>query len=119
MRMGLALGAAVLAAAVSAAPAQAQGGEFMWCMAWTDSETGADKSYYYYSAFFAAGAWEADRKAFAFKNFAAKSAVGDTEISPPTLKATCMAPASYDTAVATRNAAMKAGPGKVLSWEGK
>ena len=29
-----------------------------------------------------------------------------------------MAPAEYDMAVATRNAAMKGAPGKVLSWAG-
>jgi hypothetical protein len=117
MRFVLSAGVAALAAAVTAAPAQAQGGEFMWCVAWTDTETVADKSYY--SAFFAAGAWEADRKAFAFKNFAAKSAVGDTQASPLALKASCMAPAGLDAATASRNVAMKAAPGTVLSWEGK
>ncbi len=60
--MGLFLSAAILAA--TALAAQAQGGEFMWCTATGDK--GTEKTYYY-SAFFPAGAWEADRKAFAFK----------------------------------------------------
>ena len=82
----------------------------MWCVAWSDN--GAEKTYYY-SAFFSAGAWEAERKALAFK-----SEVADEEISASTVTATCMAPAEYDKAVATRNAAMKAAPGTVLSWAG-
>jgi hypothetical protein len=107
------LSIAALALALSpfaAAPSQAQGGEFMWCVAWSDN--GAEKTYYY-SAFFSAGAWEAERKALAFK-----SEVADEEISASTVTATCMAPAEYDKAVATRNAAMKAAPGTVLSWAG-
>ena len=102
--------AALIALAFAAAPAQAQSGEFMWCVATADN--GVEKSYYY-SAFFAAGAWEAERKAFAFK-----SEAEDQEISAATVTATCMPPADYDAAVATRNAAMKAAPGTVLSWEG-
>ena len=102
--------AALIASAFAAAPAQAQSGEFMWCVATADN--GAEKSYYY-SAFFPAGAWEAERKAFAFK-----SEVEDQGISAATVTATCMPPADYDAAVATRNAAMKAAPGTVLSWEG-
>ena len=112
MRFVLSAGVAMIAASVFiAAPGQAQqGGEYMWCAAWADN--GAEKTYFY-SGFFAAGAWEADRKALAFK-----SEVEDEEISAGTLKATCMAPAAYDTAVASRNAAMKGAPGKILSWAG-
>lgn len=112
MRIVLSAGAAMIAASMlAAAPTQAQqGGEYMWCAAWADN--GAEKTYYY-SGFFAAGAWEADRKALAFK-----SEVEDAEISAASVKATCMAPAAYDKAVATRNAAMKSAPGTVLSWEG-
>ena len=102
--------AAFLASTLAAAPAQAQGGEFMWCQATADN--GAEQTHYY-SAFFAAGAWEADRKAFAFK-----SEVEDQEINAASVTAQCMAPADYDTVVAARNAAMKAAPGQVLSWEG-
>jgi hypothetical protein len=109
--MHLFLSAAILAAAALAAPAaQAQGGEFMWCTATADN--GTEKTYYF-SAFFPAGAWEADRKAFAFKR-----EVEEREISAATVTAACMPPADYDTAIATRNAAMKAAPGTVLSWEG-
>jgi hypothetical protein len=67
----------------------------------------------FYSAFFPAGAWEAERKALAFK-----SEVEDQEISAAAVTATCLRPADYDAAVATRNAAMKAAPGTVVSWEG-
>lgn len=109
MRLSLAALALALSS-LAAAPSQAQGGEFMWCVAWSDN--GAEKEYYY-SAFFAAGAWEAERKALAFK-----SVVADEEISASTVSATCMAPAEYDKAVATRNAAMKAAPGTMLSWAG-
>jgi hypothetical protein len=110
MRVMLSAGLAMIAAAVSVAPAQAQGGTFMWCAAWSDN--GVEKSYYY-SGFFAAGAWEADRKAAAFK-----AEVADEEISAATVTATCMAPVAYDQAVAARNAAMKGAPGEILSWEG-
>jgi hypothetical protein len=109
MRLSLAALALALCS-FAAAPSQAQSGEFMWCMAWTDN--GADKAYYY-SAFFPAGAWETERKALAFK-----SEVADEEISASTVSATCMAPAEYDKAVAMRNAAMKAAPGTVTSWAG-
>jgi hypothetical protein len=108
--MRMLLTAAAFAAALGAPTAQTQGGEFMWCLATADN--GAEKTYYY-SAFFPAGAWEKDRKAFAFKR-----EVEEQEISATTVTATCMAPADYDTVVATRNAAMKAAPGTVLSWEG-
>lgn len=92
-----------------AMPAQAQqGGTYMWCAAWTEAP--ADKAYFY-SAFFPAAAWESDRKAFAFK-------VEVEKVSPVNVKATCMPPAEYDAAVATRNAAMKGAPGTVLSWAG-
>lgn len=107
------LAAAAMAIAISSfgsAPAAAQGGEFMWCTAWTDN--GSEKAYFY-SGFFAAGAWEAERKAVAFK-----SKVAGEGVSVAALKATCMPPSDYTTAVATRNAAMKGAPGKVLSWEG-
>ena len=109
--MRLITAAAVLFATstFAAAPAQAQqGGTYMWCTAWTEGE--AEKAYFY-SAFFAAGAWEADRKAFAFKVEIEKTSVSK-------VKSTCMPPAEYDLAVATRNAAMKGAPGKVLSWAG-
>lgn len=109
MRAIILAGVTMIAGAFAAAPAQAQqGGTYMWCTAWTEGE--ADKAYYY-SAFFAAGAWEADRKAFAFK-------VEIEKTSPSKVKATCVPPADYDMAVATRNAAMKGAPGKVLSWAG-
>lgn len=112
MRVAIFTGAIALATVMSAiAPSQAQqGGTFMWCAAWSDN--GVEKAYYY-SGFFAAGAWEADRKALEFK-----SEVADEEISASTVKATCMAPAAYDVAVAARNAAMKSAPGTILSWEG-
>lgn len=110
MRVIIAAGTILLATSTfSAVPAQAQqGGTYMWCTAWTEGD--AEKAYYY-SAFFAAGAWEADRKAFAFK-------VEVEKASASKVKATCMPPAEYDMAVATRNAAMKGAPGKVLSWAG-
>jgi hypothetical protein len=101
---------AALVAALSAPSAEAQGGEFMWCAATADN--GTEKTYYY-SAFFPAGAWEAERKAFAFKR-----EVEEQEISAAEVTATCMPPAEYDAAVATRNAAMQGAPGTVLSWEG-
>ena len=110
MRFLLSAGFAAIVAATVTTPAQAQGGTFMWCVAWTD--TGTEKAYYY-SGFFAAGAWEAERKAIAFKSKAAGEGV-----SVSTLKATCMPPAEYETAVATRIAAMKSAPGKILGWEG-
>jgi hypothetical protein len=108
MRVLLTIAAA--ATALGAPAAQAQGGEFMWCTATADN--GVEKTHYY-SAFFAAGAWEADRKAFAFKG-----EVEEQEISAATVTATCMPPADLDQATASRNAAMKAAPGSVLSWEG-
>lgn len=102
--------AAVFTAALAAPSAHAQGGEFMWCGATADN--GAVKAYYY-SAFFPAGAWEADRKAFAFKR-----EVEEQEISAAEVTAFCMPPADLDMATATRNAAMKSAPGTVLNWEG-
>lgn len=110
MRLFLAASAILLATSTfAAAPARAQqGGTYMWCTAWTEAP--AEKAYYY-SAFFAAGAWEAERKAFAFK-------VEIEKTSASKVKATCMAPAEYDMAVATRNATMKGAPGTVLSWAG-
>lgn len=113
MRVAISTGAMAFAISLSTvAPVQAQqGGEYMWCAAWADN--GAEKEYFY-SGFFAAGAWEAERKALAFK-----SEVEEAEISAATVKVTCMAPAAYDQAVATRNAAMKGAPGTILAWEGK
>ena len=110
MRLIISAAAVMLATSTLAAvPAQAQqGGTYMWCTAWTE---GAAEKAYYYSAFFAAGAWEAERKAFAFKVEIEKTSVSK-------VKATCMPPAEYDMAVATRNAAMKGAPGTVLSWAG-
>lgn len=110
MRLTIAAATMLIAtSAMIAAPAQArQGGTFMWCTAWTEGETGKA---YFYSAFFPAGAWEADRKALAFKNHVEKA-------NAIKVKATCMPPADYDAAVASRNAAMKGAPGKVLTWEG-
>jgi hypothetical protein len=110
MRLALAATIALAVSSLSATPGHAQGGAFMWCQATADN--GADKTVYY-SAFFSAGAWEAERKALAFK-----SEVEDEEISAATVTAKCMAPADYDTVVAARNAAMKAAPGTVLNWEG-
>ncbi len=110
--MRLIVAAAAILAATStfaAVPAQAQqGGTYMWCTAWTEAP--AEKAYFY-SAFFAAEAWQADRKAFAFK-------VEIEKTNPVKVKTTCMPPAAYDAAVAARNAAMKSAPGKVLAWEG-
>ena len=109
--MRLLLSAAAIFAAVFTAPsAEAQGGEFMWCGAQADN--GTEKTYYY-SAFFPAGAWEADRKAFAFKR-----EVEEQEVSAVEVTAYCMPPADPDSATATRNAAMKSAPGTVLNWEG-
>jgi hypothetical protein len=110
MRMTIAAGAILVATSTFATvPAHAQqGGTYMWCTAWT--EGGAEKAFYY-SAFFAGGAWEAERKAFSFK-------VEVEKVSASKVKATCMPPAEYDMAVATRNAAMKSAPGKVLNWAG-
>lgn len=110
MRMALVAGFAALFVSFGATPVAAQGGEFMWCQATADN---GSESTTYYSAFFAAGAWQAEAKAKAFKSF-----VEDEEISASTVTATCMAPADYDKAVATRNAAMKAAPGEVTSWAG-
>lgn len=110
MRLILSAGVAAIAAMFAIAPSEAQSGQFMWCAAWADN--GAEKTYYY-SGFFPAGAWEADRKAAAFK-----SEVEGAEISASNVTATCMAPAPYDTAIAARNAAMKGAPGTVLGWEG-
>ena len=66
MRMIIAAGAILVAlSSFAAVPAQAQqGSTYMWCTAWTE---GAAAKAFYYSAFFAAGAWEAERKALAFK----------------------------------------------------
>ena len=84
--------AAILLAtfAFAAAPAQArQGGTFMWCTAWTEAP--AEKAYFY-SAFFVAEAWQAERKAFAFK-------VDVEKIHAVKVKSACMPPADYNAAV--------------------
>ncbi len=106
----LILTALAAVAVVAAPPGQAQGGEFMWCqaMAVNGGETTT-----YYSAFFAAPAWQADTKAKAFK-----AKVADEAGATAAITATCKTPAGHDAAVAARNAAMKAAPGKVLNWEG-
>jgi hypothetical protein len=110
MRTVLIAGLLAATTALAATPSQAQGGAFMWCQARADN--GAQTSVYY-SAFFSAGAHQAEVKARAFK-----SEVQDEEVSASTVTAKCMTPGSYDEVVAARNAAMKAEPGKVLSWEG-
>lgn len=110
MRVVLSVGMPMLAAAFFAAPVRAQDGAFMWCQATADN--GAETTTYY-SAFFPAGAHQAEAKARAFK-----SEVEDEEISAASVVAKCMTPADYESSVAARNAAMKAVPGKVLSWEG-
>jgi len=97
-------------AAALIAPAQAQGGAFMWCQATADD--GAESTTYY-SSFFSAGAHEAEVKARKFK-----SEVEDADVSAAKVTAKCMKPADYDTVVAARNSAMKAAPGKILGWEG-
>lgn len=109
--MRIVMTAALVAAVLGSGAASAQGGgNYMWCAAWADN--GTEKTYFY-SGFFAAEAWQAERKALAFK-----SEVEDEEISAAKVTATCMPPAEYNGAVATRNAAMKGAPGKVLNWEG-
>jgi hypothetical protein len=111
MRINLSAAMAALAASVFAvAPSFAQDGPTMWCQATADN--GADASVYY-SAFFSAGAHEAEVKARRFKVAAA-----DEEISASAVTAKCTSAPNYEQAVATRNAAMKTAPGKVLSWEG-
>ncbi|OYW42203.1 MAG: hypothetical protein B7Z38_05815 [Rhodobacterales bacterium 12-64-8] len=103
--------AATLAASIfAAAPVQAQGGSFMWCQAMASNGSDSDA---YYSAFFAAGAWQAEAKAKEFKG-----AVEDEIISAASVTAKCTLGADYDAAVAGRNAAMKAAPGTILAWEG-
>ena len=64
-------------------------------------------------ACFSAGAWEADRKARGFK-----PKVADEETSAAKGTAWCMDPARYDSVGAARNAATKAAPDIVLTWEG-
>jgi len=111
MRIVLSAGVAIVAAAtLTAAPSQAQSGSFMWCQATADN--GAESTTYY-SAFFSAAAYQAETKAKAFK-----SEIEDEEISAATVTANCTVSADYDAAVASRNAAMKAAPGKVVGWEG-
>lgn len=111
MRLAISTGALAFAmAAFAVAPSEAQGGSFMWCQATVDN--GADTTTYY-SAFFAAQAYQADAKAKAFK-----AEVEDEEISAATVTAKCTLGADYDAAVSGRNAAMKAAPGKVTGWEG-
>jgi hypothetical protein len=103
--------AALLASVLAAAPAQAQGGEFMWCFA--RAEIGAERAYFY-SAFFPAEAWEADANATAFRREVEAREISDAA----EIAAWCLAPASLDEATASRNAAMEALSGTVLDWEG-
>jgi len=111
MRIVFSAAVVVIAASMlSAAPSQAQGGSFMWCQAAADN--GADTTTYY-SAFFSAAAYQTETRAKAFK-----SEVEDEEISAASVTAKCTLGADYDAVVAGRNAATKAAPGKVLSWEG-
>lgn len=94
----------------AAMPAQAQGGAFMWCHAAAVKD---GKTSNFYSAFFSAAAWQAERKALGFVAELKKSEAAGAEVT-----AKCMDPTDYDAVVAARNAAMKAAPGKVVSWEG-
>ncbi len=110
MRNILFSSAVIVAGTFAAMPSQAQGGAFMWCQATASTDTGTTV---YYSAFFSAGAWEADVKARAFK-----SEIAVKDASASTVTAKCAAPGDYDAAVASRNTAMKAAPGKIISWEG-
>lgn len=111
MRNALAAGAILLStSAILATPVHAQGGAFMWCQA---SAVKDGQTSHFYSAFFAAEAWQASRKALAFANELKKGDAAGAEVT-----AKCKDPADYKTVVDTRNAAMKAAPGKVTSWEG-
>ncbi len=66
MRNALAAGAILLStSAILATPVHAQGGAFMWCQA---SAVKDGQTSHFYSAFFAAEAWQATRKALAFAN---------------------------------------------------
>ncbi len=100
----------MLVAAFAETPVLAQDGAFMWCQATAGN---GSETTTYYSALFPAGAHQAEAKARAFK-----SEAEEAEISAAAVVAKCMAPADYDTAVAARNAAMRAAPGEVLNWEG-
>lgn len=103
--------AAIAATVAAAAPAQAQtGATSMWCVAWTED---AATRVYFYSDFFSAGAPEIPNKELAFKN-----KVERDDSNGLTVKTSCFAPVEHNQAVATRNAARKAAPGKVLLWRG-
>lgn len=108
--MRLIITTAFALAPMLAMPAHAQGGAFMWCQATAEKD---GKTSHFYSAFFSAAAWQAERKALGFATELKKSEAAGAEVV-----AKCMEPADYDAVVAARNAAMKAAPGKVLSWEG-
>jgi hypothetical protein len=110
MRIILFAGAAMLVAALAATPVQAQNRAFMWCEAIAGNGLETTN---YYSAIFSAGANQADAKARAFK-----SEVEEEQISAAAVAAKCMAHVDYDAAVEARDAAMKAAPGEVLTWEG-
>lgn len=103
----LSVGVAMLVVAFAATPVQAQDGAFMWCQA---TVGGARDKITYYSGFYSAGPDQAEVKARAFK-----SEVEDMELSALAVSAKCMALADYDTAVASRDAAMRAAPGEVLN----
>ncbi|MFZ4684586.1 MAG: hypothetical protein ACOYMK_03125 [Hyphomonadaceae bacterium] len=107
MRVFLSVSAAMLVAAFAETPVQAQDGAFMWCQATVGA--GRDKVTYY-SGFYSAAADQADAKARAFK-----SEVEAMELSALAVSAKCMALADYDTAVASRDAAMRAAPGELLN----
>ena len=115
MPIAILVGMAALAATTVAAspPADAQGGgTYMWCLGWTDN--GAEQTYYY-SGFFAAAAWEKERKALMFKSVVENQ---DDELSAAKVGAMCFDPVEYNSAIAARNGTMKTTPGKILNWEG-
>ena len=107
VRSFLSVGVAMLVVAFAATPVQAQDGAFMWCQA---TVGGARDKITYYSGFYSAGPDQAEAKARAFK-----SEVEDMELSALAVSAKCMALADYDTAVASRDAAMRVAPGEVLN----
>jgi hypothetical protein len=75
---------------------------------------GARDKITYYSGFYSAGPDQAEAKAKA-KARAFKSELEDMELSALAVSAKCMALADYDTAVTSRDAAMRAAPGEVLN----
>ena len=105
----LSVGVAMLVVAFAATPVQAQDGAFMWSQA---TVGGARDKITYYSGFYSAGPDQAEAKA---KARAFKSELEDMELSALAVSAKCMALADYDTAVASRDTAMRAAPGEVLN----